>query len=246
VLADAGTASAAGRGGRIALTVDGQPLTAHVIGVLARIPTVPAASAGFVVADEATLAGALDAQSPGQGAADELWLATRHTARLRAALRAAPFSQLTAAFRADVQRQLRSAPIARGVLGTLVAAALLSACLAILGLLVALLGAGRDERVERDLIAQGAGPRELRRELLLRLVLAAALGVAVGIALAALLTRLAVASVRAAGAVAAPQPPLLTVAPWGQLVLWAAVALAALAGASLMATRAAISREPAR
>ena len=52
----------------------------------ARFPTVPPGSAGFVVADEQTLAGALDAQLPGQGRADELWISSHDLAPLRAAL----------------------------------------------------------------------------------------------------------------------------------------------------------------
>ena len=56
VLADPQTAASAGPGGRIALTVDGLPVIARVVGVLSRFPTLPSDSAGFVVADEATLA----------------------------------------------------------------------------------------------------------------------------------------------------------------------------------------------
>jgi hypothetical protein len=214
------------------------PVSARIVGVLARFPTVAADAAGFVVADEATLASALDAQLPGQGRADELWIATRDPGRLRAALARAPLSQLSVAFRADIERQLRAAPIARGVLGTLVAAAVLAGVLAVLGLLVALLGSARDERVERDLAAQGVGPRDLRRELRLRLLIAGLLGVLVGLGFGALTTRLAVASVRAAGTVAVPRPPLVTVTPVVELALWGLAAALALAAASLLATRA--------
>jgi hypothetical protein len=56
------------------------------------------------------------------------------------------------------------------------------------------------------------------------------------------LTLLAVATVRAAGAVAVPEPPLVTVAPWGQLLLWTAAALAVLAVASSLAARALAGR----
>jgi hypothetical protein len=242
VLVDAQPAAAAERGGRLELGVDGVPVTAQVVGVLKRFPTLPADAAGFVVADEPTLAGALDAQLPGQGRADELWLSSPHVAHLRAELGTKPFSQLSYTLRADVEHQLRSAPIARGVLGTLIAAAGLSGALAVLGLLVSLLGAARDERVERDLVAQGVGPRGLRRELRLRLLVAGALGVLVGLAVAALLTRLAVASVRAAGIVAVPRPPLVTVAPWAEVGLWGLLVLGALGIAALAATRSLVGR----
>jgi hypothetical protein len=237
VLVDGQTAAAAGRGQRLALTVDGVPVPARVVGVLARFPTLAPDEAGFVVADEQTLASALDAQAPGQGRPDELWLTSSNPDRLRAALRTEPFAELSYTFRADLVHQLRSAPIARGVLGTLLAAAGLSGGLAVLGLLVALLGSARDERVQRDLAAQGVGPRGLRRELRLRLLVASALGVLTGLAIAALLTELAVTGVRAASTIDVPRPPLVTVAPWVELGLWGAGALGVLGFAGWAASR---------
>jgi hypothetical protein len=241
VVVDPQTASAAGPGARLALTVDGAPVAARVIDVLRRFPTLPSYAAGFVVADEATLAAALDAQGPGQGRADELWISASSPARLRTALRAPPLSQLSAAFRQDVERQLRRAPIARGVLGTLIVAGVLAGALAILAVLVSLLGPVRDERVERDLAAQGVGPRWLQRELRLRLAVVGVTGVAGGLAIGALLTRLAVASVQAATTVQAPRPPLVTVTPWVELCLWAVGALLVLGVAAWAATRSAIT-----
>ncbi len=237
VLVDPRTAAAAGRGGRIGLTIDELPLRARVVGVLRRFPTLPSDAAGFVVADEATLASALDAQLPGQGQADELWISSGHLERLRASLSAGPFSQLTASYRADVQAQLRDAPVAKAVLGTLSAATVLAAVLALLGLIVSMRGAAREQRVERDLEAQGVGPAGLRRELRVRLLVTAGLGVVVGVIVALALTRLAVATVRAAGTVAAPRPPLVAVLPWGALALWAVVVLSALAVTSAAASR---------
>ncbi len=238
VLTDPGTAQSVGPGGKLPLTVDGEPVQARVVGTVTRFPTLEAAAgAGFVVADEATLASALDAQLPGQGSADELWISAPTLAPLRAALRDGVFSRLQAAYRSDIEHRLRSAPIARGVLGTLIAAASLAALLAALGLLVSLLGQARDERAERDLVAVGVGPRGLRRELRARMLLSAVLGVAVGLVVAASLTRLAVATVRAAGSIANPQPPLVTVAPWAELLLWSLAALCALALVSWLATQ---------
>jgi hypothetical protein len=242
VLVDPQTATIAGHPGRLALTVDGLPVEARVVGVLRRFPTIASNAAGFIVADQQTLSSALDAQSPGQGRTDELWISTSRPERLRVALARAPLAQLVGSFRTDAEHQLRSAPVARAVLGALVGATALAGVLAVVGLLVALLGAGRDERIERDLIAQGIGPRGVRRELRIRLMLAAVLGVVVGLAVGVLLTRLAVATVRAAGTVAVPHPPLVTVAPWGELALWALVALAALAGAAWAATVSLVAR----
>ena len=237
ILADPQTAASAGPGGSIALTVDGLPVIARVVGVLSRFPALPSDAAGFVVADEATLAAALDAQLPGQGRADELWIGTGHLDRLRAALGSGALAQLDSSFRADLDQQLQDAPVARGVLGTLIAATALSLILAVVGLLAALFGAARDERVESDLEEQGVGPRGLRAELRVRLALASVLGVVVGLGIAVLLTRLAVASVRAAGAVADPRPPVLTVVPWAALAAWGAGTFAMLAFAGWLATR---------
>jgi len=97
---------------------------------------------------------------------------------------------------------------------------------------VAVLGALRDHSVEDDLRAQGLGPRALRRELRLRVLFAGFIGVAAGLALGLALARLAVVVVRAAGAVAAPQPPLVAVSPLALVLVWAAASLVAVAGAS--------------
>ena len=242
VLADPQTAASAGPGGRIALTVDGLPVTARVVGVLSRFPTLPSDSAGFVIADEPTLAAALDAQLPGQGRADELWIGTGHLAGLRAALGSGALAQLDSSFRADIDHQLRDAPVAHGVLGTLIAATALSVLLAVVGLLAALLGGARDERVESDLEEQGVGPRGLRAELRVRLALASLLGVIVGLGVAVLLTRLAVASVRGAGAVADPSPPVVTVVPWAALAAWSVGTFAVLTLAGWLVPRGRVVR----
>jgi hypothetical protein len=243
VLTDPQTAAAATPSGSLPLSVDGLQVPARVVGTLRRFPTLPAGTAGFVIANEETLSSALDAQLPGQGEPDELWISSSDPDRLRAALAKAPFAQLSTAVRSDIQRELRAAPIARSIVGTLVAAVALAGALAVMGLLVALLGAARDPRIESDLIAQGVGPRGLRRELRLRLMVATAFGVGAGAVIAITLTRLAVAAVRASGGVAFPDPPLVTVAPWGALAAWMLVAICALAGASWLATRAVLRKE---
>lgn len=245
VLVDAQTALAAGRGRLLELTVDGVPVRARVVGVLERFPTVPAGSAGFVVGDEATLTGALEAGLPGQGRADELWVAGG-TGRLRAALARGTLSQLGASFRADIERRLRSTPVTRAVLGIWVAAAALSEALALLGLAAVTLGGMRDRRIEQDLRAQGLGPRALRAELGLRLMGAALLGVLAGVAVALALAGLAVDAVRAAGPLPAPAagglpavsaPPLVLVVPAAALALWALGALIALTAAGWLSSR---------
>jgi hypothetical protein len=242
VLVDPRTRQAADSDGRIALTIDGVPVAARVVGVLRRFPTVPNQTNGFVIADERTLAGALDAQLPGQGRADELWISDSHPQRLQAVLRRAPFAQLSFSTRAAIEHQLRAAPVARAMAGTLLAASALSCLLALVGLLGSLLGPGRDVRGEQDLIVLGIGPRGLRSELTLRLALAAAAGVAAGFCIGLLLTRLAVATVHAAGISTNPVPPLMTVVPWAALALGALAMLAALASSGWAAVRAVAGR----
>jgi hypothetical protein len=237
VLTDPATAAGAGPGGELPLTADGEPVTARVVGTVQRFPTIGAGGPGFVIADEATLDGALDASLPGQGRTDELWISTASPRRLRAALRRAPLNRLSVSFRGGVQRSLSGNPIARGVLGTLLVAAATSAALAVLGLLAALLGAMRDVRAERDLIVLGLSPRQLRRELRTRVLAAGTLGTAIGLLLAALLTRLVVGAVHAAGAVAVPDPPLVAIAPWGELGLLALAAIGVFAVVGAIATR---------
>lgn len=236
VLTDPSTAAAAGHGRRLGLEVDGLPVTARVVGVLDRFPTVAAGSAGFVVADETTLASALDAQMPGQGFPDELWMSTPHLRALRTALSQGPLAAASVTYRADVERALRDAPIGRAVMRTLVGATALSAALAVLGLLVTLLGPLRDRALEDDLFAQGLGPRALRMQMRLRLACASLIGVGCGLIVAFALARLAVAVVQAAGAVAAPDPPVAAVAPAPLLAAWALVALIVLIGAGYVAS----------
>jgi hypothetical protein len=222
VLADPGTAAAAGPDRTLGTSVDGLPVNVRVVGTVSRFPTVAADSEGFIVADEATLDSALDAQLPGQGRTDELWVSSSHPAALHAALASGPLSPLGSSFRADLAHGLRA------------------------GLLTALLGGARDERIERDLEAQGVGPRALRADLQLRLALASVLGVCFGLVIAVLLTRLAVASVRAAGTVADPRPPLVTVVPWVELAAWGLGAVAALMAVGWLATRLVIGRKTPR
>ena len=219
VLVDHQTAGAADRRHELALNVDGVPvLAARVVGVADRFPSVEGDVAGFVVADESRLAAVLDAGNPGQGRADELWVATRRPATLRRALSAGDLARLAAAFRSDARRGIAADPAARAVLTTLAAAAFIAAMLAVLGLLILATGAIRDRRVETDLAAQGLGPRALRFELRFRLLIATLVGVLGGGMLSLVLARLAVSTVRAAGTVMSPDPPVVAVTPAVMLV----------------------------
>jgi hypothetical protein len=222
VLVDPGTAAAAGPGGRIGLTIDGFPVRARVVGVLRRFPTIAAGAAGFVVADQALLSGALDAQLPGQGRPDELWISTTRPGALRAAMRSGRLAGLNAAFRSDVEHGLRSEPVASGVMRTLLASGLGATILALLGMLLVLAGPFRQPALQVDLEAQGVGPAGLRRELRLRLATAALLGIWPGLLLSLLLDRLTVSALGGYES-GTSQPPLITVVPALQLLALGAV-----------------------
>ncbi len=202
-----------------------------------RFPTLAPGAAGIVVADEATLAGALDASLPGAGRADELWIAARAPGRVcRPPSRRPPLNVLTAAFRTRVQAALQGAAVARAVMGTLIVAGAAGVLLAVLGLLVALLGPMRDADAERELAVAGLGPRALRAELRARLLTTGAAGLIAGAGLALLLTRLALAAVHATGTLSPGAPPLVGVVPWsalgvGALLTFAGLVVAAGAGA---------------
>ena len=217
ILADPGTAAPAGPGGRIGLTVDDLPVVARIVGELRRFPTVGPGTGGVIVADQQALSNALDAQLPGQGRADEIWISSSRLGRLRLALRQAALAQLRPAFRSDIEHALLSQPLAAGVLGTLLAAGALAAALAVVGMLLVLSGPFRDRRIEADLEAQGIGPSAQRRELRLRLAFAAILGVWPGLSIAVLLDRLAASTVGATET-GTPYPRLVTVVPWLTLV----------------------------
>lgn len=234
ILANPATAAAAGPRGRIGLTVDGVPVQARVVGVLRRFPSLGGGASGFVVADQALLSGALDAQLPGQGLPDELWIAAHRTRALRAALRSEPLAQLSAAYRSSIERGLRSDPVASGVTRTLLASGAVATLLALLGVLLVLVGPLRTPRIQADLEAQGIGPSGLRRELRARFGLACLLGIWTGLVLALLLDRLTVAAVGAYES-GSSRPPLITIVQVPQLVaLGVSLTILCLAGGWLL------------
>ncbi|MEO8968300.1 MAG: hypothetical protein ABI355_11730, partial [Solirubrobacteraceae bacterium] len=236
VLADPGTAAAAAAG-RLSLSVDGLPVTARVVGTIRRFPTLAAGSAGVLVADERTLAAALDASLPGAGRPDELWIAAARLGALQAALRRPPLDVLSASFRSTVQAQLRGGAVARAVMGTLLATGAAGILLAILGVLVALLGPMRDPNAERELAVVGLGPRALRAELRARLLTTGVAGLFAGAGLALALTRLALMAVHSTGTLAPGAPRLISAVPWSELGLGALVTLIGLTAAIVAGAR---------
>jgi len=247
VLADPATARATGPGGTLTLDVDGVEVPARVAGTLTRAPTVPS-GAPAVVADPVALQDALDARDPGAGAPRELWLgapphAPRSAWEHALAARVRPLG-LRLVLRSAVELDLRAEPVAREVLGSLTAAAVLGALLAVLGLVVAVRRALRDgARGLLDLEAQGVEPVRLRGMLRRQAVPLAVTGSAAGALLAAALAALVVGAVRAAATGAPPDPPLALVFPWGVAIAAAAAICAAALCAGAVAAAGAL-REP--
>ena len=234
VLVDPTTARAADGQHRLELTVDGAPISVRIAAVLRRFPTVTPQAGGFVVADESALGGALDAWLPGQGRSDELWLTSPRPAALRRALQRRPLSELNSSLRVDLEHALRSNGLARAVQGSLLAAAALSAGLALIGVFVSMLGSAADARVWEDLAGQGIGVSTRRSELRRRSLLTGAGGCLAGFGFALALTPLSVGAVGSAVSGSDLQPPLVTVTPWLLMVLWCLIMLGGALGAGLL------------
>ena len=220
VLASASMAALAGPAHLLRLTVEGsEALTVKVVAVARRFPT---AGGNFVVADEAELATALNANQPGAGTPLELWLATPPGERqhVAAELRRAPFSALALNSRDAIQARLSGQPLARGLLDVLAMSALLALVLGVAGLVLvcaADLGDERDHLV--DLEAMGVGPAALRRHLVLRAVVLVIVGIGGGLVLAAVLSRLVIDLVSLGAGAASATPPLRGEQDWALVAL---------------------------
>ena len=215
VVASPGLAALAGPGGVLHMTVEGAvALTVKIAAVAHRFPT---AGGEFVVADEAELATALNADDPGAATPAEIWLAVPPAQRDRvaAALQKRPFSALDLRSRDAVQARLASEPLARGLLDVLAMSALLALVLGVAGLVLvcaADLGDERDHLV--DLEAMGVGPPALRRHLVLRAAALVVTGIVGGVVLGLVLERLVIDLVSLGAGATTAEPPLRSVQDW--------------------------------
>jgi len=212
-------AAAAGPGGILPLDVGKGTIVSRIAGTVRRMPTV---EGDAVLVDGPTIATALDADAPGGGATNEIWLEApkNSESRLESALRRPPFVALATAFRRDVLEELRSEPLARGTLITLAGAALTALVLALVGLLLGVVSDLRDERGDLfDLEAQGAAPGTLRVHLQLRSMLVAVFGILGGLATGAVLAALIVALVTLTASAGSAEPPLMLGFNWPVVLL---------------------------
>src|SRR6266545_3921287 len=219
VVVSPGLAAAAGPGGILPLDVGKGTIVSRVAGTVRRMPTV---EGDAVLVDGPTIATALDADAPGGGATNEIWLESpkNSESRLESALRRPPFVALATAFRRNVLEELRSEPLARGTLITLAGAALTALVLALVGLLLGVVSDLRDERGDLfDLEAQGAAPGTLRGHLQLRSMLVAVFGILGGLATGAVLAALIVALVTLTASAGSAEPPLMLGFNWPVVLL---------------------------
>jgi FtsX-like permease family len=239
VLASRDVADAAGPGGRLHLALpSGRSIAARVVAVGARFPTAPAS---FVVADEAALSVAVNADAPGTAVPREVWVGTppRALPKVAGALRRPPFADLAVRSRTSLHSHAASRPLARGILVVLEGGAVLSVVLAAAGLVLIAAADLTDERPHLDdLEAMGVPPRTLRAHVVLRAVVLALAGAVGGIALGALLSAAVVDVVQLGAGTSAAVPPLRTAVPAGAvLVALAAFAVAALAPVAALSGR---------
>ena len=235
VVASPDVAASAGPSRTLELSFGGQIVHARLVAVANRFPTMQDSGDSFVLADEASLASALGADDLPSSIPDELWLSapSAETARVAAALARPPFSALEISSRAAIHDDLQNDPIARGIVSSLVAAAIAALALALLGVALATLGFLRDEGDSLfDLESQGAGPRALRACVRWRALGLSLLGVVAGVGLG---IGLAVATGRLLAldaTLAVPDPPLERITPW--LTIGGAAALLAVLAAGLI------------
>ncbi|HEX5450275.1 MAG TPA: FtsX-like permease family protein [Gaiellaceae bacterium] len=235
ILATPAVAAEANARGILPLQIEGDQITAHIVGIVNRFPS---ANGDVVIADRQTASTLLDTESPGLGLTDELWLNVRDEAATAAKLAQPPFTQMTVQSRAATLAQLQSDPLALGALITLAGTAIVALVLALLGLLLSAVGEVRDERGDLfDLEAQGASPATMRAQLRLRALLVALFGIAGGIGLGAILSSLVISLVDVTATAAEPQPPLALVLDWPVLAIAAAVYVVAAALLVGFATR---------
>jgi hypothetical protein len=192
----------------VPLSLQDVHLRARVVAVLNRMPTVAAGSGPFVIADRSWLQAAINADAPGRGTPNEIWISGDgpHAA---AALKRPPFNSLVIASRSEIEARLAGDPLARTTARVLGVAALVALALALVGFWVGLLSEIRDERSDFfDLEAQGIGPRGLRAQLRTRGAILLGIGISAGVVLGAVLARLVIAFVRVSATNSIPDPPL--------------------------------------
>ncbi len=216
IVASPEVARAAGPGGLLTLDFLEPPVRARVVGVATRFPTLQP-DEPFAAAEETRLATTLDADAPGTGRPNELWLSAPGGSlpRVESALSQPPFASLARVSRRGTLTRLEADPTARAIEYTLGVAALLSLALAVIGFWVTLLSDLRDERGNFfDLEAQGVPPETLRSHVRIRAASLLIFGSVGGVVLGVVLARLVVSLIQVSAETGSPEPPLVFSPGW--------------------------------
>ncbi|MFN0284790.1 MAG: hypothetical protein ACKVZ6_22790, partial [Kineosporiaceae bacterium] len=237
VAVDPATAATA-RGGLVTIVLDQRSVSARVVAVLPRFPTMP--DGRFAVTDVAALGRLVDLDEPGVGTPTEIWVDLPDPAPA-AALSAAPFDRLDVRQRVRTEARLSSDPVAVGARGLLAAGALLTLLVAAAALVLLVAAEASDDAAQSYAWeADGVAPGTLRGALWWRAVAVVLPAVPAGVVVGIVLSRATSRLVAVTATAATPQPPLVpgTGLGWGlaaavggvavALVLSGAVALRAL------------------
>ncbi len=228
---------AGGVGGRLALEVGGGTVPVRVAGVVDHFP---GTSGDAAIGDVTSLSTAVNAQVPGAGRVNEIWLAVPpgRVGQAMTALSRPPFRSVAAVSRAQLLAQARDDPLGHGTLLALDAAAIVALVLAALGLALTVLSDLRDDRGDLyDLEAQGASPSLLRRIVRVRALVVGVAGVVAGTVAGAVLALLVTRVVAATAHATTIDLPLRLAFDLRVLLIGAAVYLFVAAALVALATR---------
>jgi hypothetical protein len=211
-------------------------LKVRVVAVVSQFPTVTDSEGGLIVDSSTALrtaaaGGGADASSL---AANEVWL--RDTSST--APRGLPAGSVVT-YRAQLQNQLRSAPLSEEPMQALLAVAVATVLLALCGMVVSVVSASGERAGEFALLdALGISRRGRIGLLCTEQLLLAVPGALAGIALGLLLGRIVVPVATLTANAAKPQPPVSVLTPWAPVLLDVLVVLAVpLATAALTGLR---------
>ena len=241
-------AAAGGPGARLVLDFQDVQVPAVIRATATRFPGIPADTGSFVVADGTSLSTAVDADAPGEGMPNEVWVASGHPAAAGRALARPPFSSLVVASRGALQRELGGDRLAHATAVALLAGALVALALAAIGFWIGVLSELRDERSDFfDLEAQGLPPERLRAQLRVRALVVVGIALCFGVALGLVLARLVVSFVHVSASTALPEPPLRLDPAWPEsLGVVVAIAVLALVVAEITSLRSFRAERPER
>jgi hypothetical protein len=211
-------AGIAGKDGILALDVADHTVPMRIVGLARRFPgATTTLSDDFAVVDRDALVTALNAEEPGAGFVNEVWVdaPAAHVEAVGERLRRPPFDVLELESQRHLRATLQDEPIARASLLVLEVAAAVALVLALVGLVLGIVSELRDERGELfDLETQGVGPRGLRRQVGLRALIVVGFGLSGAAGLAFALSFLVVRFVALTAGATLPEPPLRLALSW--------------------------------